>query len=659
MFVKKTLLAICSLFIALMFLMLFSCGNSEEEKGISGGIQEPSSEKKKVLYVDSYHSEFPWTKGITEGICSVLGVKVEEDGSTDDSDALVQFRIFHMDTKRNLSEDYSREISLTAKSVIEEWEPDVVITSDDNAAKYLIAPYYKGADIPFVFCGVNWDASVYGLPASNVTGMVEVALIHQLADQLSEFTTGKRIGFLKGDSLTARKESVYIKKVIGQNLVTELAVSFKDWQEKFISLQDRVDILLVGYPGAIPDWDQDLAGLKKFLMESTRIPTGAWDTWLSEMVLVTFANQAEEQGEWSARTALEILNGKKPADIPVVENKRAAVYLNLSLAKSLGVIFPMDLIKRSHLVNEALPDKKVLYINSYHEGYVWSDDIEKGLHKALDRSDIGIDLKIFRMNSKENRSEDYIKQKALEAKKIADDWKPDIIIGSDDNFVKYVVVPYFRESDIPVVFCGVNWDATGYDLPASHITGMIEVDPVDETVRVLKSFARGGRLGALGLNDDVDRMTVSGAVDNYGLIFDDLSFVEDFESWKKEYLRLQKDVDMLLVLNPVGIRGWDRNAAVSFIHQHAAIPTAVTVDGQIELALLGEVKVSEEQGWWAGRTAVEILNGKDVSLIPQVRNRESRLLINMTLAGKMGILIPQDLIDRAVLWNEETHLETE
>ncbi len=641
-------------------LSLSSCGQGVKNNDSTTGEGIVSSgERKKILYVDSYHSEFPWSRGIASGICSVLGAVLNDDGTVDDSKATAELRIFHMDTKRHLSEEYSQEISLQAKALIEDWKPDAVIASDDNAAKYLIAPYYIDSEIPFVFCGINWDASVYGLPASNVTGMIEVALIRQLVDQLAEFTPGKRVGFLKGDSLTSRKESLYIEKVIGQNLVTELAVDYRDWQEKFISLQDRVDILLVGYPGALPDWDEDLGHLKSFIMESTRIPTGAWDTWLSEMVLITYANQAEEQGEWAASRALEILDGKSPADIPVVENKRAAVYLNLALAKALGIRFPMELIERSHMVNDAVPDKKILYVNSYHEGYVWSDDIEKGLKKALDASGMGIDLKIFRMDTKENRSEDFIKQKALEVKKLADEWKPDLIVGSDDNFVKYVVVPYYRNSAIPVVFCGVNWDASGYHLPDSHITGMIEVDPVDESINLLRTFARGNRLGVLGLDDDINRRLVTYAGINSGLEFDDASFVDDFDKWKSEYIRLQKDVDVLLLMNPVGIRNWDKEQAVRFIHEHARIPSGITVDGQIEFALLGNVKVAEEQGWWAGKTAIEILSGKDISQIPPVKNSESKILINMTLAGKMGIVIPSELLEKAVIWNENTHLETD
>jgi hypothetical protein len=60
-----------------------------------------------------------------------------------------------MDTKRNKDHSYIEQKAREAKSLIEDWRPDVVITADDNAAKYLIKPCYKDHKVPFVFCGIR------------------------------------------------------------------------------------------------------------------------------------------------------------------------------------------------------------------------------------------------------------------------------------------------------------------------------------------------------------------------------------------------------------------------------------------------------------------------------------------------------------------------
>lgn len=43
---------------------------------------------------------------------------------------------------------------------------------------------------------VNWDASVYGYPYRNVTGMVEVAGARKLVDLLKDFVKGGKVGLL-------------------------------------------------------------------------------------------------------------------------------------------------------------------------------------------------------------------------------------------------------------------------------------------------------------------------------------------------------------------------------------------------------------------------------------------------------------------------------
>ena len=110
------------------------------------------------MFVGSYHQGYEWSDGIADGIKMV----------THETNAELQ--IFHMDTKRNNDETYIKQAALLAKSTIERLKPDVVIASDDNASKYLIMPYYKNADIPFVFCGINWDEKSYGYPYKKATG---------------------------------------------------------------------------------------------------------------------------------------------------------------------------------------------------------------------------------------------------------------------------------------------------------------------------------------------------------------------------------------------------------------------------------------------------------------------------------------------------------
>ncbi len=341
-----------NLTLSLLILMAFgfvSC--RDKDTAAEASLPETVSERPKVLFIDSYHAEFPWVMSIMEGLYDVFQIDLDAQGEPVSSTGLVELKIYHMDTKRNSSLEFIENAAQEARDLITEWQPGIVIASDDNASKYLIAPYYLGRSLPFVFCGVNWDASEYGFPAENVTGILEVQLIDQLVKELSLYSRGDSIGFLKGDSLTARKEGSEFEKLLGREIVQAYARDYEDWESLYRQLQKQVDILLVGHLEALPDWDRDMDKLSDFMIENTEIPTGSWDPWFSPMVLVTYAQMGEEQGRWSAETALKILSGLSPREIPIARNKQAAVYLNMDLAKKLGIKFPQELIERSHLVS--------------------------------------------------------------------------------------------------------------------------------------------------------------------------------------------------------------------------------------------------------------------------------------------------------------------
>ena len=51
-------------------------------------------------------------------------------------------------------------------------------------------------------------------------------------------------------------------------------------------------------------------------------------------------------------TALRILKGERPEEIPLVTNKNAKIILNMKLAKKLEITFPMDLIENAIFLEE-------------------------------------------------------------------------------------------------------------------------------------------------------------------------------------------------------------------------------------------------------------------------------------------------------------------
>lgn len=289
------------------------------------------AEPKRVLFIDSYHAGYEWSDGITAGVEQVL------------ADENVLLRIHRMDTKNNTSEEFKQRAGLLAKAVIDEFQPDLVIATDDNAQKYLIAPYYRNSDLPVVFAGVNWDASIYGYPAENITGMIEVSAVPEMLGLIRRITPGQRVGSVSGDTETVRKEIKNYTDVLDLQFDADRRVStFDEWKAAFLEMQSSVDILYMYNNAGIAGWDDEEAN--RFVLENARIPSGSVQPWMAPYVLVTFTKDPYEQGEYAARTALRILDGESPRDIPLVTNQRGNVLLNSELARALGLTIPSEML---------------------------------------------------------------------------------------------------------------------------------------------------------------------------------------------------------------------------------------------------------------------------------------------------------------------------
>jgi ABC-type uncharacterized transport system substrate-binding protein len=261
---------------------------------------------------------------------------------------------FYMDTKRNSDETDKRSAAKQAMKLIENWNPDIVITSDDNAVKYLVTPMLKHSALPIVFSGVNWDAREYNLPKNQVTGMIEVQPVDQIIATLQPYARGTKIGFLKGNDLSAVKEADAFETFLGISLQRRLVNNFEEWVSAYRSMQQDCDILLVGNSASIRGWDHTRA--MELVATATRIPSGTWDAWMQKYALVTFSTIPAEQGAWVAEAARAILRGESPANIPVTRNQKAKIYRNMAIAKQLQIVFPMEFIRRSLAVEQGLQE---------------------------------------------------------------------------------------------------------------------------------------------------------------------------------------------------------------------------------------------------------------------------------------------------------------
>lgn len=298
------------------------------------------------------------------------------------------------------------------------------------------------------------------------------------------------------------------------------------------------------------------------------------------------------------------------------------------------------------------PDtKSILYINSYHDGYGSSDDIAKGIYETLEGKNI--DLEVIYMDTKRNLNTEYIERISKQIADSVNHKSPDLIIASDDNAVAYVVSTHLKNHAIPIVYCGVNWTTDQYDLPESHITGMIEVLPFEQGIELTKSFRPDiQNVYVLSENSNSEQKNIQYIAE----ICDDLGLslhyklVEDFDAWKEGFLEGNKSSDLVYIPTNGAIANWDKQIAISFIKENIKKPVMSCDDFMMPYCVFGLTKVQSEQGVWAAETALSILDGKDPASIPQAKNSLTQIWFNPSLAEIIEINPDKDFIDNSTIF---------
>ncbi len=300
---------------------------------------------RKVLLIFSYSPDYPWVIEETEGVSEVLwdkGLVIEE---------------FYMDTKRHTSSEWMDKVTGEALDKIKQFMPDVVIVFDDNATNY-VAKKFEGQTLPFVFCGVNRKPADYGLPVSNITGVVEIHHYVECINLLKRIQPNvRKVAMVMDDGATSQGFLEYIKETSLPVEVTEYYTTndFDAWKAKINELQSKVDAIgLFTYhtvkqgeaeeslpPEEVLAWTLENNTLPEFTFFDFTIRSGA---------LCGVTLPGSEQGRAAAEMAQEILDGTKPGDIPIMTPEKTIPMVNIKRAQQLKLNIPGNVLEEVEVV---------------------------------------------------------------------------------------------------------------------------------------------------------------------------------------------------------------------------------------------------------------------------------------------------------------------
>ena len=303
---------------------------------------------KKVLLIFSYHPEHPWVIEETRGAEDIFKGKG------------VEFEKFYLDTKRKTSAEWKKKVSEEAVKKIAEFKPDLVIVFDDNACE-LVAMKYAGKSLPFVFCGMNSDPEDYGFPAENIAGVVERQHINGTIDLLKQLVPNvKKVAIITDNSPTShgfvtRLEKTALPVEISECYTTD---DFDAWKAKVKELQPMVDAigLFVYHTIKDPAKEGEISlppeDVLSWTLRNSKLPEFAFfDFTVRAGALCGVTLSGYEQGKAAAEIAIEILDGKKPVDIPIKCPEKGNPIVNKRRAEELNITIPTDIVKEVEIID--------------------------------------------------------------------------------------------------------------------------------------------------------------------------------------------------------------------------------------------------------------------------------------------------------------------
>lgn len=662
------------------------------------GFCKPSAVQKKLLIVNSYEPGQVCGQPQEDGVLASLASHGFKEGGN------LKIERFFMDTRKTFtSSQQIKERGEQALARIREFQPDLVITLDDNAIETVMLPLV-GTSIPVVFSGMNQQPERYNQqkkfmesrmkPGANVTGVYEKLHIVKALDVMHSITGLRKAAVIVDDSSTGNAvvTQVKIETAATPSLVSleyHQVSTFEDFQKKILAINEDPEIGAI-YPVAftlkgsnnqtvtaneIVSWQ--LANLKK--------PEMAGNYFLCQLGM--FGGAAIDylgMGEEAGRKAAAILQGAAPGDIPIDDTTGQALVFNLERAKQLGITIPMDILTAADILYDTIlltpikEPQKLLIIQSYEKGTGCGATIESGLIEALSKTGYKdgerLDIHHFYMNTQNTHiTRDAIIQQAQLALAEIDRLQPHLIILMDDNAFEHVLPPLIG-GKYPVLFAGTNVPVEYYNSrhpfmdsrqhPGKNVTGITEEHEIIQNLKLIKSLAPTAKTAVILYSDATPFVRLMGEAneayieqhrDSLPIQFLPPEKVSRFSDYQKLVEKYNNDptVDIVYTFAPVSLVKDDGsvspvNETIAWMATHQNKPDFTWMTNWVPLGYLASAGIDvEATGENLAEKVIKVLNGASPGDLPIDNPSKYSIALNLDRAKQLGIEIPLEILEAA------------
>lgn len=307
--------------------------------------------------------------------------------------------------------------------------------------------------------------------------------------------------------------------------------------------------------------------------------------------------------------------------------------------------------------------ENILFINSYHRGYVWSDDIEEGLRQRFRESGRAIDLSFEYLDSRRFAYGAQIPSivNSMEVKYAG--YRPKVVIVSDNAAFSFAVENRERLfPGVPIVFCGYNNFRAEYLNGISKITGINEeIDFVKSVEMALTVHPRTQTLvfilSTADLTNKNNTQVVEATVTQSFQNQYELVFLKDasLDKVRETLSELPKESLLFLsgqVSDQVAGRAMTPEENGRRIAEISPFPVYTFWDFHIGTgALGGRILKGHDQGSAAANLALKIMDGEHPDSIPVVMTSPVRNVFDHAMMRKFDLKM-SDLPPESIVLNK-------
>ena len=337
----------------LILLLVMGCENGMDRlytftpnKIIYVPVNDKRINAKRVLVVHSYHKEYEWVAGVSRGIQYGL-----ENTSTD-------IKFIYLNTKIKNYESWKIQAGSSALRTIDQWNPDIIITVDDNAQLYVARHLIHRKKPQIAFCGVNGAISQYGFPAPNVTGILErphfiesIELAEQICGNLNQ------IAVISDNSTTSKGALEFIARHHGNVTITAMntPATLSEWKRAILDVQSSSQAIAIYTYHTIRTGTSresiEARSIMEWTVSNSKIPVIGFFTFaVDDGALCGIVESGFEQGYEAGKIARELLTGRRASEIPVRAAVSAQSMINLQTAQKLSIYIPENRVKSFDIV---------------------------------------------------------------------------------------------------------------------------------------------------------------------------------------------------------------------------------------------------------------------------------------------------------------------